>query len=376
MSKVDLKASLDSITKLLGGKEHCRINIFSKIKDEAFEVIPFGIPAVDEASSVGGIKRGGVVELYGLESSGKSWLTLKLIASAQKLGLRCCLLDPEHAFMPEWATKQGVDIDRLLYGADFDHGEDCLNHAKAMAQSGEVDLQIIDSTAALVPKDVLESNIEDKGMAQLARMMSTAVAQIQDAGAKNKCTTVFINQIRHKVGVVFGNPEDTPGGKALKFYACQRLSVRRISVLKEEKSKDEDKKPVIGIRSRVKFEKNRVGKPFGEAEFEIYFDSTTNGPIIQLLDMAYRKPIQLIKRKKINDEMHYVWNLDGQGEDTGCASLATLAEWVSMQGFVVPLLDKVEEKAKTEKLVVPEEVLGLRNTPSTSEVEAEIDGKK
>jgi recombination protein RecA len=375
MSKNDLKASLDSVAKLLGGKDHCHINIFSKIKEEVFEVIPFGIPALDEASSVGGIKRGGVVELYGVESSGKSWLTLKLIASAQKLGLRAGLLDVEHAFMPEWAARQGVDLDRLLYGSDFEHGEDCLNHAKAMAQSGEVDLQVIDSTAALVPKEVLEANIEDKGMAQLARMMSTAVSQIQDAGAKNKCTTVFVNQLRNKVGVVFGNPEDTPGGRALKFYASQRISVKRVGVIRDKGTKEE-KGPVMGIRSHIKFEKNRVGKPFGEAEFEIYFDPTTNGPLIQLLDMAYRKPLQLIKRKKVESEMHYLWGLAGESEDTGCTSLASLADWLMMQGYVVNLLDRVEEESAKNKLVVPEEVLQLRNAEVKPATETEPETKE
>lgn len=366
MAKNDMVASLESINKILGKST---LSIYSKRKVDISGVIPFGLTAVDAASSIGGIPRGKLIEIFGRPSSGKSWLTLKLIASAQAMKLRAGLLDAEHAFMPDWAANQGVNLDALLYGDEFSCGEDCLDQARAIVQSGKIDLLVIDSTAALIPKSELEGSLQDQSMGVHARMMSKAVKQIMDYGAKSNCTTIFVNQIRNKIGVMFGNPETTPGGEALKFYSDVRISVKRLAILDGKKASDDK----LGIRSEAKFEKNRVGKPFGKAEFEIYFEAKDNTPLVRLVDMAYRKPLGLLKRKKGEDgETHYIWTIGDEDEDTGCASTSAMAEWLTVNGYVIPLLDKVEEKAKKDKVEVPADIIALRQFLSQpQEVSAE-----
>jgi recombination protein RecA len=417
MAKNDMVASLESINKILGKST---LSIYSKRKVDISGVIPFGLTAVDAASSIGGIPRGKLIEIFGRPSSGKSWLTLKLIASAQAMKLRAGLLDAEHAFMPDWAANQGVNLDALLYGDEFSCGEDCLDQARAIVQSGKIDLLVIDSTAALIPKSELEGSLQDQSMGVHARMMSKAVKQIMDYGAKSNCTTIFVNQIRNKIGVMFGNPETTPGGEALKFYSDVRISVKRLAILDGKKASDDklgirseakfEKNRVgnpettpggealkfysdvrisvkrlaildgkkasddkLGIRSEAKFEKNRVGKPFGKAEFEIYFEAKDNTPLVRLVDMAYRKPLGLLKRKKGEDgETHYIWTIGDEDEDTGCASTSAMAEWLTVNGYVIPLLDKVEEKAKKDKVEVPADIIALRQFLSQpQEVSAE-----
>ncbi len=227
----------------------------------AVDVIPSGSLTLDAALGVGGFPRGRVVEVYGPESSGKTTLALHVVAEANRAGGMAAFVDAEHALDPVYARRLGVDVDNLLISQP-DHGEQALEITAALIASGVIDVVVVDSVAALVPKAELDGEMGDSHMGLHARLMSQALRKLNGAIARTNTCLIFINQIREKIGVVFGNPETTTGGRALKFYSSVRMDVRRIGSIKEG-----DK--VIGSRTRVKVVKNKVASPFREAEFDL-----------------------------------------------------------------------------------------------------------
>ena len=250
-AKIDKQFGKGSLLRL-GDHDHVPVDVIST-----------GCLSFDEALGVGGFPRGRVCEIYGPESSGKTTAALHVIANAQKSGGLAAFVDAEHALDPKYAKKLGVDTDNLLVSQP-DYGEQALEIADALIKSGEIDVLVIDSVAALIPKNELDGNYGDSQMGLQARMMSQAMRKLTSAVHKSNCCLIFINQLRDKIGVMWGSPETTTGGKALKFYASIRVDIRRIAQIK-------DGDEIVGSRTKVKIVKNKVAAPFKEAEFDIRY---------------------------------------------------------------------------------------------------------
>ncbi|MEL0455221.1 recombinase RecA [Flavobacteriaceae bacterium SZ-1-7] len=316
-----LKLTLDKLDKAYGK------GTVMKMSDAAIQdvdAIPSGSLGLDIALGVGGYPRGRVIEIYGPESSGKTTLTLHAIAEAQKTGGIAAFIDAEHAFDRFYAEKLGVDIENLIISQP-DNGEQALEIADNLIRSGAIDIVVIDSVAALTPKSEIEGEMGDSKMGLHARLMSQALRKLTASISKTNCTVIFINQLREKIGVMFGNPETTTGGNALKFYASVRLDIRRSTQIKETSGE------VSGNKTRVKVVKNKVAPPFKTAEFDIMYGEGVS-KVGEILDLAVEYDII----KKSGSWFSYDETKLGQGRDAVKALIKDNPE----------LMDELEEKVR------------------------------
>jgi len=304
----ELDAAISSITKTYGEGSIMRLG--EARAQTKIAVIPTGSLAVDLALGVGGVPRGRVIEIFGPESSGKTTLMLHVIANAQKNGGLAAFIDAEHALDPSYAKKLGVNLDDLLVSQP-DSGEEALTICETLARSNALDVIVIDSVAALVPKAELEGEMGMATMGMQARLMSQALRKLTAILAKSKTACIFTNQLREKVGVMFGNPETTPGGKALKFYASVRIDIRRRDTLKDNSGN------AVGNHVKVKIVKNKVAPPFAEAEFDILYNHGINKEG-SILDVGVETGVV----DKKGAWLQFDGELVGQGKDAAQRALA------------------------------------------------------
>lgn len=358
--KKALETALSQIEKQFGKGAVMRLG-----KNDAMNVdsISTGSLSLDMALGIGGLPRGRIIEVYGPESSGKTTLALHCIAQGQKSGGNAAFIDVEHALDPVYASNLGVDVDSLLVSQP-DTGEQALEITESLVRSGAIDVIVVDSVAALVPKAEIEGEMGDSHVGLQARLMSQALRKLAGAISKSNCVAIFINQLREKVGVVYGNPEVTPGGRALKFYSSVRIDVRKIETLKNGSD-------IIGARTRAKVVKNKIAPPFREAEFDIMYGAgiSRDG---ELLDLAVKLDIV----KKSGAWFSYNDAKLGQGRDKVKEFFRNNVEIAKeIESKVIENVDKIYGKAGravagragATEIVVPVE------TKSESEVKANID---
>ena len=308
-----------------------------------FPVVSAGNLALDIALGIGGLPRGRIIEIYGPESSGKTTMTLQAIAECQKAGGTCAFIDAEHALDPQYARKLGVDIDNLLVSQP-DHGEQALEIADMLVRSGAIDLIVVDSVAALTPRAEIEGEMGDSHMGLQARLMSQALRKITGNAKRSNCMVIFINQIRMKIGVMFGSPETTTGGNALKFYASVRLDIRRVGQVKEG---DE----IVGSETKVKVVKNKMAPPFREALFQILYGKGVNH-LGELVDLAVQQEIV----QKAGAWYSYQGDKIGQGKNN-----------------VIRHLEENPQLAETIEKIIREKLLTTANAAPVEENEEEPD---
>ena len=337
-----LDVALSQIEKQFG--KGAVMKLGESVADMNVGTIPTGSLSLDIALGVGGIPKGRIIEIYGSESSGKTTLTLHMIAEAQKQGGIAGFIDAEHALDPEYAKNIGVDIDNL-YISQPDSGEQALEIAETMVRSGAIDIVVVDSVAALVPKDEIDGNMGDSHMGLQARLMSQALRKLTGVISKTNCTVVFINQLREKIGVMFGNPETTTGGNALKFYASVRMDVRRIDKIQQAGQ-------VVGNRTRVKVVKNKVAPPFKQAEFDIMFGKgiSTSGDILDLAS-------ELDVINKSGAWFAYKGEKIGQGRENAKQYLEEHKD----------ICDEVERKVRQHYGLIPEDAADKKSAAGTAE---------
>ncbi|AVH48484.1 MULTISPECIES: recombinase RecA [Acinetobacter] len=334
-----LNAALSQIEKQFGKNTVMRLGDNTV---QAVEAVSTGSLTLDIALGIGGLPKGRIIEIYGPESSGKTTMTLQAIAECQKAGGTCAFIDAEHALDPQYARKLGVDIDNLLVSQP-DNGEQALEIADMLVRSGAIDLIVVDSVAALTPRAEIEGEMGDSHMGLQARLMSQALRKITGNAKRSNCMVIFINQIRMKIGVMFGSPETTTGGNALKFYASVRLDIRRVGQVKEG---DE----IIGSETKVKVVKNKMAPPFKEALFQILYGKGVNH-LGELVDLAVQQNIV----QKAGAWYSYQGDKIGQGKNNTIRHLeehpelakgieAIIREQLLTTGQAAPVEDKDEEE--------------------------------
>jgi len=339
-----LDAAMAQIERAFGKGSIMRMG--ARPGDEHIEVIPSGSLGLDLALGIGGLPRGRIIEIYGPESSGKTTMALHAISEAQRRGGTCAFVDAEHALDPIYARKLGIDVDNLLISQP-DAGEQALEIADTLVRSGAVDVLVIDSVAALVPRAELEGEMGDSHMGLHARLMSQALRKITGSVSRSNCMLIFLNQIRMKIGVMFGNPETTTGGNALKFYASVRLEIRRIGQIK-------DRDEIVGNQTRVKVVKNKLAPPFRQVEFDIMYGEGIS-KVGELVDLGVKAGVV----EKSGAWFSYDSQRIGQGRENAKQFLRDHRD----------IADTIEAKVREQSGVVANSMLTAA-TDDAEEVEA------